>query len=44
MKIILAIAVLSAAAFHYLPSQFVESSQVEVGMQKHHQMIEEASK
>ncbi|HGM8086392.1 TPA: hypothetical protein ACKP9S_002749 [Pseudomonas aeruginosa] len=43
MKLFLAIAVLSAAAFQYLPSHFVESSQVAAAMQKHHQMIAEVS-
>lgn len=43
MKFILAIAVLSAAVFQYLPSH-VEGSQVVSAMQKHQQMIAEASK
>ena len=43
MKLFLAIAVFSAAVFQYLPSH-VEGSQVVTAMQKHQQMIAEASK
>lgn len=44
MKLILTITVIAVAAIKFLPSQFVESSQVEVAMLKHHQMIAEVTK